>query len=173
MKKINLFTILFVVISLMSCSKDDGGNTNPDPQDANGMVGTFNVTSFDDYLYQVEDGTVTTMLISKGTGSDFINATYTFSDDGYLYTDGSFTVTYDYYFNGNVISSENDEVDMTDPTPSGYDYNEDDNTMVIGEDLYIVTEFDGQNLTVTYEDTYMNEEGDGTYYLQEWKLTKS
>ncbi len=163
----NVFIVLSLFLVLMSCSKDDDtGNSN---SSSSTFTGKYNVYSYEDWFYTVDGGD--SMLTIYGYGNEFNNASYTFEND-VLYTAGNIVADWSYYLFGYEFSTVTDTIHMSNPSPSGYNIDEAAGTIQIGESTYILANFENQELIITFEDDQIDNNGDGTYYRQEWKLMK-
>lgn len=165
MKQVSLAIILALLLGAISCSKDDSMDTDGSPSD---FYGTYEVYFYEDDLYPVEDEIISPVSMMNGVGSDFNNATYTFDSEGLMSVNGSFTIIY----NDNPYLNETFILDSNYPVP--YYYNDADNTLSIGEGEgeAIISFSDNTEITLTYENLYLNDEGGGSYYKQTWKMRR-
>ena len=171
MKILHVFLTLSLLVAFSSCSKDDD-NAEPNTGDTNNDTLTgdvYYVTEYHDTNYVIEDGD--SMVMAIGSGSNFNDAYYRFDGD-VLYTHGTFLITWDYYMLGHVYSTQSETMDMNNPYPSGYNIDDSTGTIQIGAVTYIYSNYNDDELEITFFDNNVDTTGEGTYYIQTWELAK-
>lgn len=157
------------MFSLTSCSSDDDASSDS----SDGITGTYYLYDFHEEFYAVDEGGSTLVMGSEGT--DYNDAAFTYSETGTLNGSGSFSYVINTYLGGVIVASEDATWDLDNGGfPEAYDYDEEAGTFTFGPGVndFLYAEFSDNQLTLTYEDEQLDEDGEGSHYIQTWVMAK-
>lgn len=135
MKNFKILGLAILSLFIFSCDSDDDGN--PDELNNATLVGTYNVTAFNASGTDIDSSGGTTVTETFTIiGSDFNNATFTFTENGTITTPGTFTIT-----TVNILNGVTDtDVDITDVDLAG--------TYQLSGNSLILSNSDGATATI-------------------------
>jgi|TARA_B110000285_G_scaffold45938_1_gene51496 hypothetical protein len=198
MKFLKILFVLFVAVSLVSCSSDDDGVDPLLDTDGDGVVdiddlcpnttGTiidqgcylftninvssspYSVTMLNTTEIQTTNVNGLDIVTEKTRVGDIFQLTYTFSENGTFVLDGEYLVNYSVVVAGEIIT-EDTEIIVIDNGIGSYTTNDSTMILVFDDKIYSVTLFNQNDLRITTEDIY-EENGDEFVYTSEIRMTR-
>ena len=198
MKFLKILFVLFVAVSLVSCSSDDDGVDPLLDTDGDGVVdiddlcpntpGTiidqgcylftninvssspYSVTMLNTTEIQTTNVNGLDIVTEKTRVGDIFQLTYTFSENGTFVLDGEYLVNYSVVVAGEIIT-EDTEIIVIDNGIGSYTTNDSTMILVFDDKIYSVTLFNQNDLRITTEDIY-EENGDEVVYTSEIRMTR-
>ena len=198
MKFLKILFVLFVAVSLVSCSSDNDGVDPLLDTDGDGVVdiddlcpntpGTiidqgcylftninvssspYSVTMLNTTEIQTTNVNGLDIVTEKTRVGDIFQLTYTFSENGTFVLDGEYLVNYSVVVAGEIIT-EDTEIIVIDNGIGSYTTNDSTMILVFDDKIYSVTLFNQNDLRITTEDIY-EENGDEFVYTSEIRMTR-
>jgi|TARA_B110000914_G_scaffold130014_1_gene113623 hypothetical protein len=198
MKFLKILFVLFVAVSLVSCSSDDDGVDPLLDTDGDGVVdiddlcpntpGTiidqgcylftninvssspYSVTMLNTTEIQTTNVNGLDIVTEKTRVGDIFQLTYTFSENGTFVLDGEYLVNYSVVVAGEIIT-EDTEIIVIDNGIGSYTTNDSTMILVFDDKIYSVTLFNQNDLRITTEDIY-EENGDEFVYTSEIRMIR-
>jgi hypothetical protein len=198
MKFLKILFVLFVAVSLVSCSSDNDGVDPLLDTDGDGVVdiddlcpntpGTiidqgcylftninvssspYSVTMLNTTEIQTTNVNGLDIVTEKTRVGDIFQLTYTFSENGTFVLDGEYLVNYSVVVAGEIIT-EDTEIIVIDNGIGSYTTNDSTMILVFDDKIYSVTLFNQNDLRITTEDIY-EENGDEFVYTSEIRMIR-
>ncbi|MFT5248527.1 MAG: hypothetical protein ACI93P_000240 [bacterium] len=168
MKLLKTLFVLFVAVSLVSCSSDDDNNQY-EFNNAN-LAGTYEVTLLNTTEVQTTNVNGLDIITEYTTVGDTFQLTIVFSESGSYVIDGEFRNSYVETVAGQV-QGEGSEILVIDSETGDYSTNNSTMTFVLDGEVFSVALFNANELRVTSEDIYV-ENGDEFVYTSEIRMIR-
>tara|TARA_R110000787_G_scaffold28923_5_gene78820 strand:+ start:68772 stop:69281 length:510 start_codon:yes stop_codon:yes gene_type:complete len=168
MKLLKSLFVLFVAVSLLSCSSDDDSNQY-EFNNAN-LSGTYTVTMLNSTEIQTTNVNGLDVITEYTTVGDTFQLTIVFSASGSYVIDGEYRDSYIETVAGQV-QDEGSEIVVIDNATGNYSTNNSTMTFVMDGEVFSVALFNANELRITSEDIYV-ESGDEFVYTSEIRMVR-
>jgi len=158
MKLLKSLFVLFVAVSIISCSSDDDDSTQYTLNNAN-LSGTHSITMLNSSETETTNINGLDVVTVFTTVGDTFQVIVVFSEDGTYVINGEYLVNYVTTVAGQIVDEGSEIIDITNQTGE-YTTNNALMEIELDEETYDVTLFNANELRMTSEDIYTDNDVD-------------